>query len=640
MSEPLVPLVLAPRREMTERRRARVLEWSNQGNDVRTAVELYRAGDAAAAEHLDRLLHRLGTVLEFSPDELRAWQHALRPLLPQASVGGWPLERRLLYELQRACLAVERPTYSADLVEWVVTLGRRPIKRPLPKTKWVEATRRLRAAWQYAERLAESSGTAHQLVELTEHAARLTEQRARDDLRPEIVAVLDKVGLAPQSVAERISRDKLVDELLDAACDRGFLRIGDLRDAIARNRVKLPDLSSPGELARGDPLILANQQLPERLDGVYRRGEVYMRLLQRGCSIFFGTRLGRLFTRYVALPFGGAFILIEAFHHMVEAGEGFIDWLTGWRATVHGVTALGGGPAGTLAANPTLEYRGVTWTSLLIVGAFLFLMLHWPQFRGRVGHGAKFVFVKLPRAIRRSPTLRILVDNAVLRFFRRHLFFPLASGAVAALGLKVITEDAIASAMVGAGVALLSATFFRTPFGRETEDRLNETAARLWRVVSVNFVIGLLTFVLQLFRALFEAIDRGIHAVDEWLRFREGESRAALTFKVSFGAVWFVFTYVFRVAWTLLVEPQINPIKHFPVVTVSHKLLLPLIPSLAKQFGVSNETMGTIVFGIPGIFGFLVWELRENWKLYRANARAALRPAVIGSHGERMRGLL
>src|SRR5262249_31298953 len=83
-----------------------------------------------------------------------------------------------------------------------------------------------------------------------------------------------------------------------------------------------------------------------------------------------------------------------------------------------------------------------------------------------------------------------------------------------------------------------------------------------------------------------------------------------------------------------------NPIKHFPVVTVSHKLLLPLIPSLAKQFGLSTETMGTIVFGIPGIFGFLVWELRENWKLYRANASDTLRPVIVGSHGEKIRGLL
>ena len=32
--------------------------------------------------------------------------------------------------------------------------------------------------------------------------------------------------------------------------------------------------------------------------------------------------------------------------------------------------------------------------------------------------------------------------------------------------------------------------------------------------------------------------------------------------------------YVLRFAVNVLLEPQFNPIKHFPVVTVGHKLLL------------------------------------------------------------------
>ena len=373
---------------------------------------------------------------------------------------------------------------------------------------------------------------------------------------------------------------------------------------------------------------------------MYRRGEIYMRLLQRGCSIFFGTSWGRTFTRYVALPLGGAFILIEAVHHMVEAGEDLVDWLSGWRGTVHGVTALGGGPAGTLAANPTLESSGVSWTSLLMVATVLFLLIHWSAFRGAVLRVARFALVKVPRSIRHSALTHAIVDNHVTRFFRYYLLLPLSAGALAALGMVLLTSDGAAIGLVGAGTALLGGSFFRTPVGRETEDRLNETVARVWRVISVNFVVGLLTFILQVFRSVFEAIDRGMHAVDEWLRFGEGETRAVFVLKLLLGSVWFVFSYLFRFAWNLLVEPQINPIKHFPVVTVSHKLLLPLIPSLAKQFNLSTETMGTIVFGIPGIFGFLVWELKENWKLYRANAPKTIRPVVVGSHGETVRALL
>ena len=540
-------------------------------------------------------------MLDLSSEQAQEWEDALRLLLPRAAAGGWPVERRLLYDLQRACLVVERPRYAADLVEWVVTFGRRPIKRPLPKTTWVEATRRLRSAWRYAERVAESSPDAHRLVELTNDAARLTETKARDDLRPEIDTVLDEVGLAPGSVAERLSRDKLVEELLDEACARGFLRIGDLRDAIARNRVKLPDLSGPGEFVRGDPLIRANQKLPVRLDGVYRRGEIYMRLLQRGCSIFFGTRLGRAFTKYIALPFGGAFLLIEAVHHMVEAGEGLVHWLSGWRSTVHAVTALGGGPAGTLADNPTLESPSVNWPMVGAVGVVLFLLIHWPAFRAGVWKAAKFAFIKLPLAIRRSPVARALLDSHFTRFFRHYLLFPLAGGVLSALAMSFASDDSLAIGLVGAGVRsserdVLSHT--TRPRGRRPARRgvCTSLADHVGQLRSRTADAGSCMFS----RPSSRAIDRVIHAVDEWLRFREGEGRFAFAIKLLFGAVWFVFTYLFRFAWTLLVEPQINPIKHFPVVTVSHKLLLPLIPSLAKQFKVSAETMGTIVFGIPG----------------------------------------
>jgi hypothetical protein len=43
---------------------------------------------------------------------------------------------------------------------------------------------------------------------------------------------------------------------------------------------------------------------------------------------------------------------------------------------------------------------------------------------------------------------------------------------------------------------------------------------------------------------------------------------------------------------------------------------------------------GLITLCTPGIFGFLAWEFRENWKLYKANRSRSLKPILIGSHGE------
>ena len=161
--------------------------------------------------------------------------------------------------------------------------------------------------------------------------------------------------------------------------------------------------------------------------------------------------------------------------------------------------------------------------------------------------------------------------------------------------------------------------------------------------------------VMRFFERMLEAVDRTLYAVDEWLRFRGEGGRRGLVGKAVLGVVWFYIAYVFRFVVNLLVEPQVNPIKHFPVVTVSHKLLLPLaIPGGAQPsplgsvlvylFGMSktsaDATAATIVWGIPGIFGFLAWELKENWKLYRANLPATLKPVRFGSHGESVAQLL
>jgi hypothetical protein len=105
---------------------------------------------------------------------------------------------------------------------------------------------------------------------------------------------------------------------------------------------------------------------------------------------------------------------------------------------------------------------------------------------------------------------------------------------------------------------------------------------------------------------------------------------------------------VIRFCVTLLIEPQINPLKHFPVVTVSHKLIFGFTPVLAGLlethlgFGPvkANTIAGAIIVCIPGIFGFLVWELKENWRIFAANRRETLHPVMIGRKGETMTRLL
>jgi hypothetical protein len=603
---------------------------SKKGNDVRAAILLRQLGNSVEADaSLRRLVERLRAPLRLDESQAASWYEALRPLQESASRGFWPVADRLLYELQKACLDVERKVYAVDVVEWAVSFGKKPVKRSLEKARDTNVLRRLRAALRYALRAQITSAQRTELRQLLSQAIHETEQRIRTTNRPILHEVLDEVGLIPANLAERIARNKLVEELLDTLVTRGFLKMSDLRDAIARNRLKLEDLTGPGEWFGGDPLIRANRLLALRVDGIYRRGEIYMRGLQRLTSLGFGTALGRLLVLWLILPFGAAFVMLKGTHYIGEE-LGSLYYLIAHQvfgAPKHHHEHGGGSPL-------TSPY------TIGIVANFLIGLLHWPAFRRQAGIGARIVFVEVPSRLYHSPIVRGLFNNRATRFVARYLLIPLLAGGMAFTAMRLLHFDWAAAVFVGSGVALLISTFFRTPLGQGVEERLDELLARVWRVISVNFIVGLLVLILTFFRALFEWIERGMYAVDEWFRFREGESTASYAFKLVFGTLWFLFSYLFRFAWNLLIEPQINPIKHFPVVTVSHKLLLPLIPSLADAFGTTKATMGLMVSGIPGIFGFLVWECKENWKLYKANRSPVIGPVPVGSHGERVRGLL
>ncbi len=174
---------------------------------------------------------------------------------------------------------------------------------------------------------------------------------------------------------------------------------------------------------------------------------------------------------------------------------------------------------------------------------------------------------------------------------------------------------------------------------------------KVWLWCTVDFLPGLLRFIMDLSRWFLETVEQGIYTVDEWLRFKTGQNVVVLAGKGLLSVVWFAVTYIARIYINVLIEPTVNPIKHFPVVTVGHKIMLPFLGFvwnfLYRQIHldllgpvIGNTFTVMTIFFIPGICGFVVWELKENWKLYRANRPANLKPQMIGSHGETMLRLL
>jgi hypothetical protein len=271
------------------------------------------------------------------------------------------------------------------------------------------------------------------------------------------------------------------------------------------------------------------------------------------------------------------------------------------------------------------------------------------RFAGSVGRTLRSVFLDVPKWLGRLPLFRFLFASHVARLLFRYAVKPLALSAIV---LPFLPDDIRPAprAAVLVGVYLAITVLLNSPPGRAFEQTLLHALRVTVPRMTWDILVGLFRLVMNAFDRLLESVDRALYAVDEWLRFGATHGGASVAVKAALGIVWFYVAYVTRFAINLLVEPQINPIKHFPVVTVSHKIILPLglpggplatgFATLGLSAGRADALAGSIVWGIPGIFGFLAWELKENWRLYRANRSRVLRPVRVGSHGETFAQLL
>ena len=561
------------------------------GNAVRAAIFYRRAASrapagggeeerASAAREIERLLVRLKGALSLPIEDLSEWSDGLHALLRRTGAKMWTREARTLYDLQKVCVDHERGIFTIDPVEWALSLGRRPVRRWLPSEREVLMNRHLRSARRRLPALRLPPDVHARFTPLLDRAVAAAEKRLRDTFRPRIPAVFREVGLVPGNLPER------------------RLRMGDVRDAISRNQLKLPDVRNPLAVLNRDPLLRADRKLAVTLDGVYRRAEFYLRWLQRFSALALGTAVGRFFTKYVAIPFGGAFVVLEGSQHIVNP---VLHWMD------HG------------------EAHFVSLPSVLLLGAFLFGLAHIPPFRRQVWEGLRGLFrglraiaVTVPAWLVRLPFVKRLLESRPFLIALRFLVKPAVYTALL-FGVLRLFGSAAPESWKDAVVVFLAAAFLvNIPAGRRLEEITYDRMARNLHRFRVRVLAGLYHLVVGFFRDVLDALDRLLYRVDEWLRFRSGESRLSLVLKPVAGVVWYFVSYLSRIDTTLLIEPQVNPIKHFPVVTVSHKMTLPFAVPLTKLLAtplkplgpvVSNTIAGTTVLLLPGVFGFLVWEL-------------------------------
>jgi hypothetical protein len=610
--------------------------WAaERGNSVRAAIlwtQLAQqsgplggqAERSAAASALRQLAVRLRKALFVQKGEAGLWVRAMSPLLQRAAREFWSPERRLLHDLQNVCLDHEREVFRLEPIGWLLSMGRRSLKHPLPHLREVTMSKHLRSA---ATRLRQARLAHHERVRLEGllyPAVHRAEADLRKRFRPWVDATLDSEWVRPGNLPERVAYRKLVEELIDPIVSRGFTNLGTIRDAASRGNLKLPDLSSAEELLRGDRLLRADRALAQVLDGVHRRGEIYLRWLQRFSACAFGTPAGRFLTHYLALPFGGAFVLLKG---LEEINEVMIARFTG--AHAHLVTA----PAVLVLGTIALGFINYAWFRRQFLSFF-----------GVIATALHRLIVELPAWLLAHPLVLLVISSAPVRAAWR---FVLKPGLVAAplWALAWFGDYSPAAAGAFGLLAFLAAVFvFNTDAGRRIEEIAVERVSHAGRTLVFGVLPGLFRIIMAAFDRLRDWVEKLLYAVDEWLRFREGQSQAVLAIKAAIGVVWSVVAYVVRIYLNLLVEPQLNPIKHFPVVTVAAKIMLPfaltftriVAAPLAPFLGsvLANAVAAGTVFFFPGVFGFLVWELRSNWRLYDANRPESLGPVAVGSHGE------
>ncbi|WP_200283967.1 sulfite exporter TauE/SafE family protein [Rhabdochromatium marinum] len=556
-----------------------------------------------------------------------------------------PVARAVLSQLEQVLGETRDDYYRLRLWGWMRSRGQIRLREMLPFQAPLHCLRSLQIA---RVRIDDLDWPLHELevfAKLLEQMRTALSQRLEAQLMPRLTHALRQADFVPRNHRERVAEHKMRCELLDVIKQRRQLKFTDVRDIVARNVLRLPD-STLEEFYRGDRLRRFDHTAAQALPGVYRPGEIYIKGLQQLSAPLFGTRAGRAVLRHVLVPFGVTYLVLKSIglilHLFPEVEPSF-----------H-------------LATPLTVTAGGTLANLVIHTDIGRHVLH------AIWHGSRalfdFLVIQAPWHLLAWPPLSGLLGTGLIRGLARHFIQPLLFGILPLtpiIALAVLVEEV----PIKPGFWLLALAFAlgtlarNTPAGRRFIDNLVTHLSQLQRRINQTLVLGLIQHLLYLFKEATRRIAQALHRVEEALTHHLQEPLGGLLLKALAAPLWAFAEALLQFYITVLVEPQINPVKHFPIVTIGHKLMLPFLPGITALMLEMSDSILPGLIGIPlitltvvllpGLFGFVVWELKENWKLYQANHSAALRgvdaqgiatlalePAVIGSHGETMRGIL
>src|SRR5262249_35297690 len=97
--------------------------------------------------------------------------------------------------------------------------------------------------------------------------------------------------------------------------------------------------------------------------------------------------------------------------------------------------------------------------------------------------------------------------------------------------------------------------------GQAVSELIVGACVQLYEWLRADFLQGLVRWTMWVFKRFSDAFETVLYTVDEWLRFRSGDSQLSMAARAVLGVLWFPIGYVARLYFVTLVEPSTNPLK-------------------------------------------------------------------------------
>ena len=404
----------------------------------------------------------------------------------------------------------------------------------------------------------------------------------------------------------------------------------------------------------------------------------------------FGTQVGRLLTLWVTLPFGLAFLAIEAGNLISnllfrmftpsfpavdmplpqlvtsavgmmaepDAGAFVAAEEAAWLSYLNGAAV-----AAMRRKLGTLEFGSPAYIILFLVcGLFFAGLFHSAGLRHKVWHYAgtalqwlRYQLVYRPIALLSSTKLKGILRSWPVQLLYWYAFKPLLLFLLlySLIYLVLWIRQRLVNPfqpvqpqlpLWGWAIVFLVSNFLvNSRPGQATTKALWYSTLQLLDQMRAGLLPRLFNFVVALFKNSVHFVESMLFHVDESLRLRQGESQLSMNVRAALTVIWFPISYLIRFNLIMFIEPLLNPVK-LPVCSIAFKFWLPAYFYFQSEIQgypfIVWAVLSWINFWIADAFGFISWEVKENWRLYRSNRSPTLGPVNIGPYGETLAGLL